>query len=52
MSQPVTRTSNPLPCNTPDKRLVWLLAVWAIPNLGPASAFQLLDEGDHATLQR
>ena len=29
---------------SPDKKVVWALRQWADPNLGPASAIQLLDE--------
>ena len=29
---------------TPQKKVVWALRQWKDPNLGPASAIQLLDE--------
>jgi hypothetical protein len=40
---------------TPDKKVVWALRQWNNPNLGPASAIQLLDEpgiAENGDLQR
>jgi hypothetical protein len=40
---------------TPDKKVVWVLKQWSDPNLGPASAIQLLDEpgiAENGDLQR
>jgi hypothetical protein len=31
---------------TPDKTIVWALASWKDPDLGPATHIQLLDEPD------
>jgi hypothetical protein len=40
---------------SPDKKVVWALRQWSNPNLGPASAIQLLDEpgiAENGDLQR